>query len=166
MPPAERVPFDFKAYDRRSRGVRCFVCAFLDGDPDYNHELLYDDGEHAAFLARDPVLTGYALVVPKRHVEDVVNDLTPEAYLRLQSAVHVVARAVSDVVRPERTYLLSLGSMQGNAHVHWHVAPLPPGVPYERQQYHALMHENGYLPHTAAEMAELAAQIRDVIARR
>jgi histidine triad (HIT) family protein/ATP adenylyltransferase len=113
VPPAERVPFDFKAYDRRSRGVRCFVCAFLDGDPDYNHELLYDDGEHAAFLARDPVLTGYALVVPKRHVEDVVNDLTPEAYLRLQSAVHVVARAVSDVVRPERTYLLSLGSMQG-----------------------------------------------------
>ena len=41
---------------------------------------------------------------------------------------------------------MSLGSHQGNAHVHWHVAPLPPGVPYEEQQFAALMHEvNGYL---------------------
>ena len=42
-------------------------------------------------------------------------------------------------------YLLSLGSHQGNAHVHWHVAPLPPDTPYERQQFAALMAENGVL---------------------
>jgi diadenosine tetraphosphate (Ap4A) HIT family hydrolase len=30
--------------------------------------------------------------------------------------------------------VLSLGSRQGNAHVHWHVVPLPPGVPYGDQQ--------------------------------
>ena len=45
------------------------------------------------------------------------------------------------VVPTERLYLLALGSRQGNAHVHWHVAPLPPGVPYEKQQYAALMHD-------------------------
>lgn len=28
---------------------------------------------------------------------------------------------------------LTLGSRQGNAHLHWHVAPLPAGVPYDRQ---------------------------------
>lgn len=55
-------------------------------------------------------------------------------------------------------------SMQGNAHVHWHVAPLPPGVPYERQQYHALMAENGVLPYAPQELAELAARIRAVLA--
>jgi hypothetical protein len=34
----------------------------------------------------------------------------------------------------ERLYVLSLGSQQANRHVHWHLAPLPPGVPYEQQQ--------------------------------
>lgn len=41
--------------------------------------------------------------------------------------VYRVARAVEQVVPSERTYVLSLGSQQGNAHVHWHIAPLPPG---------------------------------------
>ena len=63
-------------------------------------------------------------------------------------------------------YALSLGSAQGNAHLHWHVAPLPPGVPYERQQYHALMVEHaGVLPADDADQAALAAQIRARLAR-
>jgi diadenosine tetraphosphate (Ap4A) HIT family hydrolase len=43
--------------------------------------------------------------------------------------VHTVALAINHVVPTERTYVLSMGSMQGNSHIHWHVAPLPPGVP-------------------------------------
>jgi len=43
-----------------------------------------------------------------------------------------VAGALSEVVPTERVYRLSLGSKQGNAHLHWHVAPIPPGVPYNR----------------------------------
>jgi histidine triad (HIT) family protein/ATP adenylyltransferase len=50
--------------------------------------------------------------------------------------------------------------MQGNAHIHWHIAPLPPGVPYQQQQYHALMAENGILQQTPAETAELGAAVR------
>ena len=60
----------------------------------------------------------------------------------------------------ERVYLLSLGSHQGNAHVHWHVAPLPPGVPYTEQQYAALMHEHGYLDVPDADLADVALRIR------
>ncbi len=45
---------------------------------------------------------------------------------------------VPHAVSTERLYGLSLGSHGGNAHVHWHVAPLPPGVPYREQQYAAL----------------------------
>ena len=55
------------------------------------------------------------------------------------------SRRLRRSVPTERLYVLSLGSHQGNAHVHWHIAPLPPGVPYREQQYAALMHENGYL---------------------
>ena len=48
--------------------------------------------------------------------------------------------------------------------MHWHVAPLPPGVPYLEQQYVALMHENGYLDVPEADMAALAGRIRALLA--
>jgi histidine triad (HIT) family protein/ATP adenylyltransferase len=57
-------------------------------------------------------------------------------------------------------YCLSLGSQQGNAHLHWHVTPLPPGVPYEQQQYYALMSENGVLDVDDTSQAALARAIR------
>ena len=59
---------------------------------------------------------------------------------------HRNARAVAAVVPTGRMYSLSLGSQQGNAHLHWHVAPLPPGVPYREQQFRALTAENGASP--------------------
>jgi histidine triad (HIT) family protein/ATP adenylyltransferase len=80
--------------------------------------------------------------------------------------VHDVAEALNTVLPTERVYLLSLGSHQGNAHVHWHVAPLPPGVPYERQQFHAVMAENGVLDVTREEQAALAARIRSALPRQ
>jgi hypothetical protein len=57
-------------------------------------------------------------------------------------------------------YILSLGSQQGNRHVHWHIAPLPPGVPYEEQQLQALMLDKGVLKVPEEEMAALAGRIR------
>lgn len=161
---SERIPMDLAGYEQRARSGDCFICGFLRGDPGAEHELLYDDGPHVAFLGRYPTLRGQALVVPRRHVTDVVRDLTTAEYLALQSAVHTVARAINQVVPTERTYLLSLGSMQGNAHVHWQVAPLPPGTPYEQQQYHALMAEHGILPQAPDEVARLGAAIRAALA--
>jgi len=58
-------------------------------------------------------------------------------------------------------YSLSLGSQQGNSHVHWHIAPLPPGVPYDQQQFYALMSENGVLDVDDSAQAALAAAIRN-----
>jgi diadenosine tetraphosphate (Ap4A) HIT family hydrolase len=63
-------------------------------------------------------------------------------------------------VPSERTYVLSLGSQQGNPHIHVHVVPLPPGTPYEQQQYHALMAENGVVQPTREETAALGAALR------
>jgi diadenosine tetraphosphate (Ap4A) HIT family hydrolase len=157
---SERIPLDLAAYEQRVRSGGCFICGFLRGEPGAEHELLYDDGTHVAFLNRYPTLRGYALVAPRRHVADVVRDLTAAEYLALQAVVHTVALAVNRVVPTERTYLLSLGSEQGNSHIHWHVAPLPPGVPYDRQQYHALMAEHGIIPQPPDEVARLAAAIR------
>lgn len=56
-----------------------------------------------------------------------MHELEEHDHLALQAVVHRVARAVAAAVPTERMYALSLGSAQGNAHLHWHVAPLPPG---------------------------------------
>jgi diadenosine tetraphosphate (Ap4A) HIT family hydrolase len=157
----ERVAFDGTAYERRVRSGGCFICSLINGEPGSEHEeLLYDDNAHVAFLSRYPTLRGCALVAPRRHLEDVVRDLTQDEYIAMQAVVHRVACAINEVVPTERTYVLSLGSMQGNAHIHWHIAPLPPGVPYQQQQYHALMAENGILQQTPIETAELGAAVR------
>jgi diadenosine tetraphosphate (Ap4A) HIT family hydrolase len=161
-----RHDFDLDAYERRVRGARCFICALIAGEPGSEHEIVYDDGEHLAFLNRYPTLYGYTLVVPRRHVDLVHRDLDRAAYLRLQDVVYRVAGAIESVVPCERMYVLSLGSQQGNRHVHWHVAPLPPGTPYGEQQYRALMLEHGVIPWTAQDAAALGAQLREALARQ
>jgi diadenosine tetraphosphate (Ap4A) HIT family hydrolase len=63
-------------------------------------------------------------------------------------------------------YMMTLGSKQGNSHVHWHVVPLPPGVPYEEQQFGALMLERAWaLRIPEKEKAELAQRIAQRIER-
>ena len=44
--------------------------------------------------------------------------------------------------------------------MHWRIAPLPPGVPYYRQQYYALMTENGVLHVDDSAQEALARAIR------
>lgn len=161
---AERVPMDLAAYGQQIRTGRCFVCGVVRGDPDRDHEqVVFEDDAHIAFLDRYPTLYGKVLVAPRAHVEHVVGELDREAFLELLAVVHRVAGAVEQVVASERTYLLSLGSQQGNAHVHWHIAPLPPGTPLERQQFHALMLEKGVIPWSAAQAVVLAARLRAVL---
>jgi histidine triad (HIT) family protein len=78
--------------------------------------------------------------------------------------VYLLSRALKKTFNAERIYVLSLGSQQANSHLHFHVAPLPRGVPLEKQQYHALMAENGILQIGEPEMARLAERIRVALA--
>jgi len=151
-------------YVRRVQEGGCFICGIVDGDPERPAHIVYREDRHIAFLPNWHVLLGYVLVAPVDHVEAVADDFTAEEYLDLQRLVHRVARAVTLTVPTERVYILSLGSQQGNAHVHWHVTSLPPGVAYKEQQYAALMVETkGHLAMTPDEQSSLAQQLRSVI---
>jgi diadenosine tetraphosphate (Ap4A) HIT family hydrolase len=152
---------DVDQYHRQAREGPCFVCEIVAGR--LPHHLVYEDDGAIAFLNRYPTVRGYALVAPREHRVDVVRDFTEDEYVCLQRAVHRVGRAVCAAVETERPYLLSLGSNQGNAHVHWHVFPLPPGVPYEEQQLVALHWGEGgekVLELSDDEQFELAGRIR------
>jgi diadenosine tetraphosphate (Ap4A) HIT family hydrolase len=156
-----RHDFDLDAYARETRERTCFICDIVAGRDGDGHQILHRDDTAIAFFNRYPTMLGYCLVAPIDHREAVLDDFTEAEYLLLQGVVRKVGRAVSSVVPTERVYVLSLGSNQGNAHVHWHVAPLPPGIAYEDQQFHALMIETaGYLDVSTTELDELAAAIR------
>ncbi|MFB8282812.1 HIT family protein [Nocardia colli] len=157
----QRIPFDVEAYVQRVRSSPCFICevAASPGSDGW-HEVVAETENDIAFLCKYPTLLGHVLVAPKIHHEHVVGDFAEDAYLQLMALVYRVARAVEATVEVERTYLLSLGSQQGNSHVHWHISPLPPGVPYDEQQFHALMAENGVLAWTPEQASALARRLR------
>jgi ATP adenylyltransferase len=155
------VEVDVEAYHRRAREGPCFVCELVAGKEP--HHVLYEDDVAIAFLNRFPTVLGYTLAAPKEHREEVTGDFSEDEYVRLQRLVHRVGEALRRALSVERLYVLSLGSKQGNAHVHWHLFPLPPGVPYEQQQLAALdWGPNGekVLDVSDTEQAALAAAIR------
>ena len=153
IPPPQLEPY----LESARRG--CFVCEIVAGC-DGRHAVVYEDELAIAFLNRFPTLHGYVIVAPREHREQVTGDFTEDEFVALQRVLHRVAEAVRRAVPTERLYLLSLGSQQGNRHVHWHVAPLPPGVPFEQQQLAALSWEDGILELSDEERGELAARIR------
>ncbi|MEU7144127.1 HIT family protein [Nocardia sp. NPDC046473] len=155
----ERIPFDVDAYVQRTQSEACFICGLVAAKDEW-HQVIAENEDNIAFLSKYPTLLGHVLVAPKIHHEHVVRDCAEDAYLQLMALVYRVARAVEAVLPVERTYLLTLGSQQGNSHLHWHVAPLPPGVPYREQQFYALMGENGVLPWTPEQAESLAERLR------
>ncbi|MFC1407515.1 MULTISPECIES: HIT family protein [Streptacidiphilus] len=162
----KRQPMDTAAYTEQALIGPCFICRLLAGDPDYAHDVVFEDEDHIAFLDRWPVLPGKLLVCPKQHLEHCVGDFTEPAYLRMMQAVRLVALAAEDVVPGERTYLFSMGSQAGNSHLHWHVARIPAGVPYEEQQFDSLKFEQGVVVMSPQERADLADRLRAAVAAR
>jgi len=99
------------------------------------------------------------------HREQVTGDFSVDEYVALQKLIYRVGEAVRRVVATERLYILSLGSQQGNRHVHWHIAPLPPGVPFEQQQFAALtVDAHGYLYLTEEQRGDLARRLAEQMA--
>ncbi len=150
---------DMEALHRGFRTQACFICRMVAGNVMFPENVVYEDDDAVVFLDGYPRAYGYTLVAPKEHREQVTGDFAPEEYLRLQSLVYKVSEAVREEVGAERMYLYTFGSNEGNAHVHWHVVPLPPGVPYEEQQGSWASWDKGVLQIPPGEMAALAARI-------
>jgi diadenosine tetraphosphate (Ap4A) HIT family hydrolase len=153
----ERYEPDWNALHRQIRTGPCFICQIVARNPDYPAHIVYEDEIAIAFLDKYPRLYGWTLVAPREHREQVTGDFTVDEYLALQRVVHRVTEAVRQELGAERMYLLSLGSNHGNSHVHWHVVPLPPGVPYKEQQLAAF--RKGVLRMLEEEKASLAARL-------
>jgi diadenosine tetraphosphate (Ap4A) HIT family hydrolase len=140
----------------------CFICRLVQSEPTLApHRIVWQNDEAIAFLNRFPPVWGSSLVAPRVHREQVTGDFTLHQYLALQRVVYAVAEAVRRVLEPERVYVLSLGSEQANAHVHWHVVPCPPGLAYEEQQLALLdVEDRGAVQFSDEEGKALVTQLR------
>lgn len=156
----ERQPVDTQAYIQRIQKGPCFICEIIAQSADERRPIIYEDDIAIVFFSKYQVLYGYTLVAPRKHREQVTGDFAIEEYFALQRIVYRVAEALRQEVPTARMYILSLGSQQGNRHVHWHITPLPPGVPYEEQQLEALRLDKGALLVPDEELASLAWRIR------
>jgi len=159
----ERYAMDWQAYHHRARTGPCFVCQIVGRHPDFPAHIVYEDDVAIAFLDKYPRVAGYTLLAPRAHLTGVTRDFSLEEYLAMQERLHRVAEAVREEMQAERVYLLALGSNQGNAHVHWHIVPLPPGTPYEQQQLE--IYRLDILKQSSEELVDLAARLRRRIAR-
>ena len=144
----------------------CFVCQIVAKNSQSPAHVIYEDENSIAFLDKYPRQYGYTLVAPKEHLEQVTADFDLARYLELQRLIFYVSEAVRAEVGAERMYIFTFGSNQGNAHVHWHIAPLPPGTPYEAQQGAAVSWQNGVLNVPEAKMVDMAARLRYRLERR
>ncbi len=161
----ERHYPDMDALHHGFRTQLCFVCEMVRGNARFPESVIYEDDRFLVFLDGYPRAYGYTLVAPKEHKEQVSGDFTMEEYLDLQRLVYRVTEAVRDEVGAERMYVYTFGSNQGNSHVHWHVVPLPPGVPYEEQQGAWASWSKGVLKIPPEEMAALAERIERRVGR-
>ena len=148
-----------EAFHHAMRTQPCFVCEIVAGINGFPQHFVHENDRAVAFLDAFPKAYGYVLVVPKEHREQVTGDFAVDEYLDLQRLVYRVSEAVREEVGAERMHLYTFGSNQGVAHVHWHVVPLPPGVPYEEQQGAWASWSKGVLEIPQEEMASLAKRI-------
>ncbi|MFC2023624.1 HIT family protein [Chloroflexota bacterium] len=157
----QRHRFEGEAHLGES-GKVCSICKLAkEGTLLPECPIIWRDRAAVVFLDRFPTVFGSTVVAPVEHREQVTGDFSLVDYLALQRVLHGTAEAVRHALRPERVYVLSLGSEQASAHVHWHIVPCPPELPLEQQQLALLDAEQMGVLHLAAEdLKELSSRMR------
>ena len=128
--------------------MTCLFCSIVEKyDP--NHEVVWQDEEHLAFLDAYPEHEGHLLVVPKAHT-DYLFDLSDDAYDRLFAFAREVGRKLKAATGCERVVLAVEG--YEIPHVHVHLVPSDKPVGLVGLQEGA--------SHDPAELAKVADRLR------
>lgn len=102
--------------------MECLFCAIVAGDVPSRQ--VYADDHAVAFLDISPAQRGHTLVIPRRHVRDLVHQ--PQALTEIAPAIEKVARALTDTLQPAGLNLLaSQGEAAGQEVFHLHVHLIP-----------------------------------------
>lgn len=100
----------------------CLFCAIVAGDVPSRQ--VYADEAAVAFLDINPWKRGHTLVIPRRHVDDLL--ATDEALTEIAPAIGATARLLVDRLGADGVNLLSsTGAVAGQEVFHLHVHLVP-----------------------------------------
>lgn len=94
----------------------CALCADLVAG-----DVVYHDDVCRVVLHEDWAVRGHALVVARRHVENV-SDLTADEWMHLSRVYRTAERALVDLTLSDRAIVLKLGI--ATPHLHIHIYPV------------------------------------------
>jgi len=106
-----------------TRNTVCVFCAIVEGRAPA--EVVYQDDATMAFMDINPATTGHVLVIPRRHIRDLLEIDEDSAAAVMRSVVRV-ARAMREAVQPDGLNLVQASgraAFQSVFHFHMHVIP-------------------------------------------
>jgi len=113
-------------YIKGSPTPDCIFCAFPREGRDRDRGILLQGRLAFVILNAYPYNSGHLMVVPHRHVADLV-DLTDDEHLEMQHLVRACMRALRAVYRPEGFNIgMNIGRAAGAGiadHLHTHIVP-------------------------------------------
>ncbi len=103
----------------------CVFCSIVAGG--LPADLVLDEPDLVAFLDRRPVFKGHVLLVPRRHV-DTLLDLPADLHATLLGAAQRLAAAVVEALGAQGTFVAMNNVVsQSVPHLHVHVVPRTKG---------------------------------------
>lgn len=108
-------------FSRDDRPVECLFCSI--GARSAPASIVYEDSGLMAFLDARPLFPGHCLVIPKTHVETIL-DLPDNGIEPLFSAAQRLCRAVETALGAEGSFVAVNNRVsQSVPHLHIHVVP-------------------------------------------
>ena len=103
----------------------CVFCSIVAGE--VQADVVLDEPDLVAFLDRRPVFKGHVLLVPRQHVETLL-DLPAELHATLLGATQRLAAAVVEALGAQGTFVAVNNVVsQSVPHLHVHVVPRTKG---------------------------------------
>lgn len=136
----------------------CVFCQIAEGE--VTASIVFQDNDTLAFLDHRPLFPGHCLLIPKRHIETLI-DVQPTILSQLASNARLLAMAMENGLGAQGAFIaLNNRVSQSVAHVHMHVVPRTrgdglKGFFWPRQKYRSPEHMEQTREKLARSMEEL-----------
>ena len=99
----------------------CIFCKIISGE--VPSKILYEDNDIMILLDAYPDTDGHALVIPKKHYEDIY-DVDNEIFNKMITKAKEYAKIIMEKLNKKGvTFLINYGDAQAIKHLHLHILP-------------------------------------------
>lgn len=131
--------------------MTCDLCE----NPESTGDTVFEDEHAFVVLHNDWSVAGHAMVVAKRHVENV-SDLDADEWLHFARVWHRAERVLREITKAERVIAMKLGIQ--TPHLHIHLYPFPSKA--TREDVFAAINGETHEPRTDAFVERVRDKLR------